>query len=417
MREQATWLHAAHEQVLGGHFWGPAADREGVAAASLAAAAAAESGTQSGQAAPDEDPEAKQGQVPAAAEVRTPRVSAPSMGTQAPPAGAAMLAQYDVQRRADLKEEEEGEDEGDADLAPDDWDDILSAWMNAVGLTEMLGAAGKLPEGGADQSPPLPPASQGAVATQPPPQPPLSALGDRVSALYKREAQPPASAPPLQPSQEQRDALAVLMARGNPAGGHRNGAGRPFVAVVPELDLALSSTLPLLGHETPHGGAPSAKHCHSPTLPCIYVDVLLPCRDFAHFKNSMLAMPHDMQMLLWKYLQGCVCGCAGAQPATSTAAAMAAMQSGSGGEGRRAARAPRLMRDVPAWLDAADSDDKGDDEKGEDDNESSVDSETSAALRATSTFAAVRAALVLHLQLLTLICLAFVSNVSGPSWV
>lgn len=94
-------------------------------------------------------------------------------------------------------------------------------------------------------------------------QPPISAVGGRASAPYMGESrsqlplQPPALSAVLgQQPWDQNAALAALLGRGNSAGGHFNGAGRPMVAVVPQMDQAMSDTLPMLGHEpAPTSGA------------------------------------------------------------------------------------------------------------------------------------------------------------------
>lgn len=122
---QATWLHAAHARAVSAYpdstIWAePSAPLD----APKAQSAAAEAGTQSELPAPTEAP----------------------AQLQPEPAASAMLAKYDAQHAEEnsatetAKQREKEEDE-DLDLGPDDWDDILSAWMGAVGLTDMLEAS------------------------------------------------------------------------------------------------------------------------------------------------------------------------------------------------------------------------------------------------------------------------------------
>ncbi|EIE24823.1 hypothetical protein COCSUDRAFT_46959 [Coccomyxa subellipsoidea C-169] len=216
---------------------------------------------------------------------------------------------------AEEKEAEkvEEEDEEDLDLGPDDWDDILSAWMGAVGLTDMLKASEPAEMATATASDlstqttvAAPPAQQlQEAAPQPPQDSGFSApyRGDSRS-LQSLQQQPAAvsagfaqlQTPGQQQPRDQNAALAALLGRGNSAGGQRNGAGRPMVTVVPQMDAATSNTLPLLGH----GPAPS----------------------------------QGMRM--------------------ASSVASTAQQ----GDGSGSVRDPRALRNIPAWLNSADSDDE-----------------------------------------------------------
>ncbi len=145
---QATWLHAAHARAVSAHsdstIWSePSAPRD----APRAHAAAAEEGTQSEQVAPTEAPMQQHQPDTTAAAGETGSTPAEDDSPRQPPPASAMLAKNDAQVAAGPPAEEkeaekvEEEDEEDVDLGPDDWDDILSAWMGAVGLTDMLKAS------------------------------------------------------------------------------------------------------------------------------------------------------------------------------------------------------------------------------------------------------------------------------------
>ncbi|BDA49260.1 probable selenocysteine insertion sequence-binding protein 2-like at C-terminar half [Coccomyxa sp. Obi] len=299
----ATWLHAAHARAVSAYpdstIWSePSAERAAPSAAQNAAAAV--TGTQSEPVALIEAPERQQ-QQPIADAAEGPSLvdATEAAGPQSCAASAALAECSDVGKSsAAVEEEEDGDD--DADLGPDDWDDILSAWMSAVGLTDMLKASEQTERGPKSfYAPACQPAGE-ATATaaamdmsQDRTSQPLSSALGKVSAPaqeHDQQQQP-------QRQWEQGSAMALLMGPGNPAGGQRNGASRSFLAVVPQMDQATADTLPLLGHESPLSGAQTAPEA------------------------------------------------AGGQQSDM----------------RRGPHAPRVMLGIPAWLDAADSDDGFDD--------------------------------------------------------
>ena len=188
-----------------------------------------------------------------------------------------------------VKSEEAG-DSDDEDIGQDDWDDILAVWMGAVGLPDFIEAAqtdtasessynADSKAGGETEQPkpetgprpeekPAPAAGAEAsqrTAQQPSDAPaaaaalpllPAASSPAAVQSLLRRPAQAPVLAPrqlpgdpgaagQLQPQPLDSTAISQYLASYHT--GHTNSAGRPMLAVGPQLNTQTSDSLPLLG--------------------------------------------------------------------------------------------------------------------------------------------------------------------------
>lgn len=187
-----------------------------------------------------------------------------------------------------VKSEEAEGDSDDGDIGQDDWDDILAVWMGAVGLPNFTEAAqmdtasessynADSEAGGETEQPkpetgprpeekPVPAAGAEAsqrTAQQPSDAPaaaaaaPLPAASSPAAAqsLLHRPAQAPVLAPrqlsgaagQLQPQALPLDSTAISQYLASYHTGHTNSAGRPMLAVGPQLNTQTSDSLPLLG--------------------------------------------------------------------------------------------------------------------------------------------------------------------------
>lgn len=189
-----------------------------------------------------------------------------------------------------VKPEEAEVDSDDGDIGPDDWDDILAVWMGAVGLPNFTEAAQtdtasessydadseaggeaeqRKPETGPrPEEKPAPAAkvdrtAQHRTAQQPSDAPaaaaaaplPAVSLPPAAQSLLHRTAQAPVLVPgqlpdaarQLQPQALPLDSAAISQYLASYHTGHTNTAGRPMLAVGPQLNTQTSDSLPLLG--------------------------------------------------------------------------------------------------------------------------------------------------------------------------
>ena len=187
-----------------------------------------------------------------------------------------------------VKQEEAVVDFDDEDIGPDDWDDILAVWMGAVGLPNFTEAAqtdtasessydADSEAGGEAEQPkpetgprpeekPAPAAEADAsqsTAQQPSDAPaaaaaaplPAVSLPAAAQSPLHRPAQAPVLAPgqlpdaarQLQPQALPLDSAAISQYLASYHTGHTNTAGRPMLAVGPQLNTQTSDSLPLLG--------------------------------------------------------------------------------------------------------------------------------------------------------------------------